>query len=152
MHCITVARQPIIHFLKNCLQFNLSVSHYCATNPEPILRAELLKDPSLCREQSSFVPVFSFSAPSAANPPVLQSSSRLVFLQHNDALCDKTCWANCGGYSHQCRLTRACLRGLVGQVGPEVQVDPSEIRSRRKSQTVDFFSDYILKLVNDATL
>lgn len=37
-----------------------NVSHYCDTNPDPLLGlswGSLLKDPSLCWEQSSFVPV-----------------------------------------------------------------------------------------------
>lgn len=69
---------------------------------------------------------FHFTAPSIGKTAVVQRSTRLVCLQHNDALCDRSAGQTLCGYSHQCRPTLGCQRGLAARAGPEVQVDLAE--------------------------
>lgn len=81
---------------------------------------------------------FHFAVTSAGKTAVLGSSAGLVFLQHNDGLCDKPAGQTCGcGYSHQCRLIQGCQRGLVGRAGPVDLVDPSEKQTERHFKTVE---------------
>lgn len=81
---------------------------------------------------------FHFAVTSAGKTAVLGSSAGLVFLQHNDGLCDKPAGQTCGcGYSHQCRLIQGCQKGLVGRAGPVDLVDPSETQTERHFKTVE---------------
>lgn len=72
-----------------------NVSHYCDTN-SGLRQESLLKDHlSLLGTELFCAAVFSFAVPSTGKTSELWGSAALVFLQHNDGLCDKSAGQTC---------------------------------------------------------
>lgn len=93
------------------------------------------KTPLSAGNRALFVRVcFHLQCPLLLTLQYYRAAQGWLFLQHNDSLCDKIGWANLSGYSHRCRLTQGCQRGLLGQAGLEVQVDPSVTQVERHFQ------------------
>lgn len=106
--------------------------HITVTQTEDSGKGPFSKTPLSAGNRALFVSVcFHLKCPLLVRLQYCRAAQGWLFLQHNDCLCDKICWANLSGYSHQCRLTQGCQRGLVGRAGPEVQVDPSETQDRK---------------------
>lgn len=126
---------PLLTYLNNLYVVNpeniSNVSRYCDTKLRIEQRVPSQRPLFLLGTEIFCISVFSFAAPSGGKTPVSQRSSGFGISPAQWWSLWPTCWANLCGYSHQCRLTQECQKGLVGRAGPEVQVDPSETHRKK---------------------
>lgn len=148
VYCSNGPAASVCHmFIQACAELTTKISQmYHVTETQIQVWAEdpLLKDPTLCWEQRSFVPVcFHLQCPLLVRlQPCTRSTGRGISPVQWWSLWP-TCGANLCEYSHQCHLTQECQTGLVGRAGPEVQVDPSETQRDNKISTADWQKIYI---------